>query len=512
MPPNSDREYVWTHLLSWLSRDQEARYQNLWDWRSNRSDAGVPAFKKRKEDALYLMRMVLGLVDGAESALAGQLDGWAADLRLREEQTREMQQEPEYRVKYQEQLLCSMLGPDCQPSGDCLFGLGTQVSAHKNTLEKKIAKLILQRRSLHMRLSGIRAIIQQHEQLLGKIEAAIEPTREGTEVRTEIDKELHSLESLAASDCTYGQIAFKDCPPFTANLKELRGEWIDFQRARQDRRAGKVSEEREIILRDWLEDRTHLKDRMHSVRNTIAQLERDYDEIEQQIVELSTQVKQLIYHAEQWQDAQDLLNGKKINTKLERVRQEVEKLRQDIRAGEKSRERLQARQYQQGAELRKLYDKVLKRVLSESYSGEVLLPPRHDLEFRIQEASAGLAGEAVETLALVLADFTAMLWSIQGNGQHPAFLIHDSPREADLDHHIYNRFLRSIHDIAIAMGGSNAPFQYIITTTSKPPKVILDSDTVRLKLQAHPESDLLFRKFLNSQVTLFSSPTEEKQS
>lgn len=509
-PPNSPLEYGWTHLLAWLSRDQEARYQNLWEWRSARSDSGVPAFKNRKEAALHLMRMVMGLIDGAEATLTGDLDQWTESLRAKEEQMREMQQEPEYRVRYQAELLCSLLGPGFQPGGESLFGLGTQVPACKISLQKEIAKLTLQRRSLALRLSTLRAKVQQHEQRLENIEAAFAPTQEGTEERSETDKELRELESVSGDDCIYGQIAFKECPPFLEYLKELRGEWIDLQRARQDKRADNTAEERQLLLRDWLEEKTHLKVQLQSARDTVAQWEKDDQDFERQIVALSTRVQQLEYHAAQWQDARDLLDGKKTDTKLERVRQDLEKLRQDIREGERQRKQLQERQWRQGIELRKLYDQVLKRVLSPSYSGEVLLPPRYDLEFRIQEASAGLTGEAVETLALVLADFTAMLWSIQGNGQHPAFLLHDSPREADLDRHIYNRFLRSIHDIALLMGGNGAPFQYIITTTSKPPKAIMDSDAIRLKLQAHPENDLLFRQFLNSQGSFFSFQSEKR--
>lgn len=496
-PPNSTHEYGWTHLLAWISRDQEARYQNLWEWRSSRSDSGVPAFKNRKEAALHLMRMVMGLVDGAESALTGELDQWSESLRGKEEQMREMQQEPEYRVRYQAELLGFLLGPSFKPCGDSLFGLGSQVSVCKSTLEREIARLKMQRRTLALRLSTLRADLQQHEQRLKIIEAAVEPTQEGTEVRSETDKELRELESVVESECLFGQKAFNDCPDFLRYLKELRGEWIDLQRARQERRAGVASEKRQLLLRDWLEEKTNLKGHMQSGRDAIAQGEKDEQEFERLIVELSTRIQQLEYHAAQWQDANDLLDGKKTNTKLEQVRQEVEKLRSDIRGGERNLRQLQERQSRQGVELRKLYDKVLKQVLSPTYSGEVLLPPRHDLEFCIQESSSGLAGEAVETLALVLADFTAMLWSLQSNGQHPAFLLHDSPREADLDRHIYNRFLRIIHDIAGDMGGNRAPFQYIITTTSKPPKTIMESDVVRLRLKAQPETGLLFRQLLN---------------
>lgn len=500
MPPNSDREYLWSHLLSWLTRDQEARYQNLWEWRSGRSDSGVSAFRNRKEDALFLIRMVMGLVEKEESTLTTQLDIWRKKLKEQEDRKIALQQEPEHQVKYQEQVLRTLLGPDCKLTDerDSLFGMNTQVSISLNRLESEIESLKSKRDALNVRLAGLRAFIRQHEQIIERIEAELAITQEGTEDKGEVKKELHDLENLIENDCTYGQVAFKDCQFFIANLKELRGEWIDLQRARQDRRAGQVSETRAVVLREWLEKRTKLQVKLQPARDTIDALEKMYAEIERQIVNLSSQAARLKYHAEQWQDGRDLLDGRKKNTELESVLQDIDRLRRDIREGEKKIGQLQDHQQRRAVALRTLYDEVLKKVLSTNYSGELRWPPHHDLEFRIHEDAAGLAGEAVETLALVLADFTALLWSIKDSGYHPGFLLHDSPREADLDRYIYNRFLKSIHDIGDALGGTDAPFQYIITTTSKPPKAILESENVRLRLQAHPESELLFRQSLNS--------------
>ena len=504
-PPKSENEYMWVHLLAWLSRDQEARYQNLWEWRSGRSDSKVPAFRERKKAALYLMRMVMDIIEGDEVAITSNLDTWNKTLGRLEMQMREMQQGPANQVKYHEQTLCSLLGADYRPDGDIqgIFGLRAQVSGYQSAIEKRIGELKEKRRSVNDNLSIIRADVRQHETLLEKIQAALEATQEGTEPPDEVDKELQNLETEIERECQYGQIPFRNCQHFNAYLKELRGELIDLQRARLDRRIDQSGQEKGAIIKEWLEEKTHLKKHLQDARKTIAELEKQYSEYEQQIIELSTRHNRLLHHAEQWQEAQDLRDGKKTDTKLEQIRKQVETLRGDIRDSEKSLKSLQSRQYVLGEELRKLYDKVLKTVLSDSYTGAVLMPPRYDFDFRIQETAAGLAGEAVETLSLVLADFTAALWAVQGNGGHPAFLLHDSPREADLDRHIYNRFLRSIHQLSISMGGDAAPFQYIITTTSKPPKTVLESDTVRLKLQAHPENDLLFKQFLNVGPLLF---------
>ena len=57
--------------------------------------------------------------------------------------------------------------------------------------------------------------------------------------------------------------------------------------------------------------------------------------------------------------------------------------------------------------------------------------------------------------------------SIAGRAHQPAFLIHDSPREADLGLSIFHRLFYVVGRLEEI---SEQPlFQYIITTTTKPP-------------------------------------------
>jgi hypothetical protein len=106
----------------------------------------------------------------------------------------------------------------------------------------------------------------------------------------------------------------------------------------------------------------------------------------------------------------------------------------------------------------------------------------------------------VDTLANLLADTTAMLASIQGIGEHPRFLLHDSPREGDLDRMLYEGFLGTLHDIHTALRGeAEAPFQYIVTTTTTPPKK--EPDLVRMQLCSWPRKEMLFRQTLGGSST-----------
>jgi len=160
--------------------------------------------------------------------------------------------------------------------------------------------------------------------------------------------------------------------------------------------------------------------------------------------------------------------------------------------------RLQESYHKHLESINEIYDALIKNALSDTYSGTLRMP-KGELQFHIEEAT-GLSGEAVETLALVLADVAAMMCSCRGIGHHPRFLLHDSPREADLDRHIYSRYLRSMWILTNEYGGQDkAPFQYIVTTTSKPPKDL--EAAICLRLEAHPETKMLFGRLLPNPPT-----------
>ncbi|HEX2936115.1 MAG TPA: hypothetical protein VHO72_12250, partial [Bacteroidales bacterium] len=58
--PDGKKNLECNHLLAWLTRDQETRFQSLWEWRSTRSESGVAQLNKPYAE--YLLRLVLELV------------------------------------------------------------------------------------------------------------------------------------------------------------------------------------------------------------------------------------------------------------------------------------------------------------------------------------------------------------------------------------------------------------------------------------------------------------------
>jgi hypothetical protein len=103
-------------------------------------------------------------------------------------------------------------------------------------------------------------------------------------------------------------------------------------------------------------------------------------------------------------------------------------------------------------------------------------------------------GTAIVSLDVVLFDLAVLAMAIEGRTRHPGFLIHDSPREADLGGSIY----AGLFDLAKKLEGFGpAPlFQYIVTTTTEPPEEYRAEPWLRLELRGSPAEQRLLRKDL----------------
>ena len=181
-----------------------------------------------------------------------------------------------------------------------------------------------------------------------------------------------------------------------------------------------------------------------------------------------------------------------------------EKLKETTEKIEKTEKRL-AKLLEQHADNRELlasiFSGAVKAVLtSGTYDGRVSLDNR-ELEFRITHGHA-MSGEAVETLSVLLADVACLVYnSVSEKARLPGILLHDSPREADLGLRIYHSFIRLVGALQDHFGAPDkCPFQYILTTTTPPPRGF-QTDQVKLRLNAAVVDDLLLCRNV-------ASPTE----
>lgn len=464
----------------------------MYDWRSPRSGADTPKFEKPKEHALYLVRLVLDIVQDEELRVARSLGEAESELTQLESRVTELRREPEYGRNEQERALKHLLGLS---SADALnvdeSDLTSPVVIRRTELKNAISDIQDEIEAADKLIARKRVWLASYDEQRQIFRDALETTDEATEHERSGEAEddtIKKLRALRGKDCTYGNTPFGECSYVQKRLAEA-GKIIDLQQKREDSRVASVTEQRLSILDQQCKDHDQVVPLLEELQKKLDKNIADKRTKEEQLAQQRDQLQRLDYHLTQWRSAQDLMEGRSPNTELEQKTARATEQQEIVERQKQELQRLQASYGQRLQAIGNIYDALIKSALSDTYSGALRMS-KSELQFQIEEAT-GLTGEAVETLALVLADVAAMMCSCQGIGHHPRFLLHDSPREADLDRHIYNRYLQAMMTLSAEHGGAEAaPFQYIITTTSRPPENL--QQAICLQLEAHPQTNMLF--------------------
>jgi hypothetical protein len=161
----------------------------------------------------------------------------------------------------------------------------------------------------------------------------------------------------------------------------------------------------------------------------------------------------------------------------------------------KERERLAAFRDKQGLTFGKISQKfsaIIRRLVSENAKGSVTLSG-NGLE-TVVDVDGDRRTAAIESLKVLAFDLACLCLSVEGLTRVPAFLVHDSPREADLGLSIYDELFRLMRELE-EMTEPKA-FQYIVTTTTRPPDDIRCDPWLRLILRGAPGSERLMGRDL----------------
>ena len=135
------------------------------------------------------------------------------------------------------------------------------------------------------------------------------------------------------------------------------------------------------------------------------------------------------------------------------------------------------------------FDAVFRELVPDNVSGIVKLDG-NGLTLEIQHGGTCTTA-ALESLKVVAFDLAVLAMTVEGQTYLPAFLLHDSPREADLGASLYSR----LFDLASQLEkcGPSPLFQYIITTTTSPPEQYQSDDYVKLKIHGSPAQERMLK-------------------
>ncbi|MDR1011566.1 MAG: hypothetical protein LBM04_10685 [Opitutaceae bacterium] len=496
----------WDHLLAWCTRDQEVRFQNIYEWRSSRSDSEWPAFRFPKSDPLFVMRLILGLfIDAelrAEETLAQMQQKYDKDAA----EIERLRMEPEYWRDYSGAELRRQL-KELLPSDAANIEMASLISDDPSSLFPDLKKFVDKvKYELSVKLDQLERQLRELQKNMDTVNESLAPlkTEYGTiqellETNNDISKESEQavrVSQIPTSDkkrlCPYGLILVGNCTHIKD--RDSRNPALSIkQKHIQEQAAANLSIDRKSLQARLVEIAEEIKD-LETKRNNLSI---EFVKLTAGIAEnknLSTSISDRFVEYSAWTErSYDIKKYAKLKEKAEAL----ETLKENIFKAKTELKTLLTTHNKNRKLIEEIFSQATRSVLPKSnYDGVVSFEDRM-LNFQIIHRTT-MSGEAIETLAVLLSDLSCMIYSIYSeNSLLPSFLIHDSPREADLGLRIYHSFIRftaGIHEKFQTAG--DCPFQYILTTTTPPPKDMQTDEIVRLKLDASKKNELLFRRNL----------------
>ena len=191
-----------------------------------------------------------------------------------------------------------------------------------------------------------------------------------------------------------------------------------------------------------------------------------------------------IYEARRLLDeARDLRDQSLNPPSTESMSRELDRLRLQLEKGRgRAREAISA--------LAEQYRSIIAAWLPDGVEGVIKLDGKGlkvDIEFNDR---GEVSTAALDSLKIVAFDLAVLRLATEEKAILPAFLIHDSPREADLDGMLYARLFDLVARWETQQG--TPCFQYIVTTTTAPPPDMQDEKFVKLQMSSTPATERLF--------------------
>lgn len=477
---------AWPIALAWLTRDQECRFDDVLDWRSpaSRSDAPLPASGREIGPRREALRAFLTAITEEEQQARRTEEALRTDVANVE---REISYLDWDRGRRHARLIDQLgLAEQTLPEMPLLLEVfrkaaDEQLTAAVQLPTGDLAELGQARKALQDAREQLRRTDEERIRLEGQVPAE-------KEVLKLLSSEIPSL-SFAAENA-----ASQVCPICEVPIEKALAE--------------------KCGLSHKLHDETECRARLATKRREIGEQKQKIDGVEARLKELQPAGalgRQQVDQAERrvqaiesvrdarasaWQAATRLKEGVGRFAELSTERDEVQKrLRGFEDKLTKERERLAAFRDKQGLTFGRITEKfsaIIRRLVNENAKGAVTLSGDR-LQLTV-DVDGDRRTAAIESLKVLAFDLACLCLSIEGATHVPAFLVHDSPREADLGLSIYDELFRLMRELEEVT--ETTTFQYIVTTTTRPPDDLRRDPWLRLTLKGAPGSERLLARDL----------------
>ncbi len=485
-----DVKGAWQYVLAWLTRDQECRLDGLTHWRSPESSSNSPVRGAGSGTRLNVLRVAIGLYSEASSTARSDV----ARASSRADATKEEARKAEANFRAQSDELAIALGVGAEfiwpPPEEILQDEQAAGEKHFQMLMELADRKIRETRALTTDPTYSRDE-DQLEQAAGELARV---TQQISNLGSEVERkreEASLLERRSAESWTEVREAKHPVCPYD-------GTPLDVDKARfvcplphlpdpaaADRIAAETDATREKIRAELSEGERSLT----ALRGAKGALEEKVEALRRRI-----EAHQLAVAAAT-RESQAAWATKGMVRRLFDLRKQGDDARRTDEEAKDALSEIQNAQVEglsafSTSTLEQKFDYLIRRVVAPEATGTIVLDG-NGLHPRIQWRGIRRS-VALNSLQIVLFDLAAMLCAVEGRSHAPAFLVHDSPREGDLDPWTYSRIFEAL--LELGPDESTAPFQYIVTTTTDPPEAV--RSRVRLQISAGEEQHRLFQRDL----------------
>jgi hypothetical protein len=483
-PPEIDREQVWDVLRSWLTRDQECRLADILAWRSVQTQTRSRAQVLGETAKLTMVRLALRALDVEERAAA-----------TRERELVTKLEDERRRYAYQQQRYADGL-----KVVRLALGASDEVGFEDTIDQKGLVSLAEAALAEAMRMAvpkppAVGAIFNRQKALNAERETLTKKQQQldndARFKRGEAER-YRSEANLGEIDITQGRI--RVCPVCRVSIDEIKASGCGISLEPCDLAAIKSGiADKQKKAADLDAEAGGMEQESMLVGAKIQQLEAKRIALEAEVKTaddatraahaLTKEIQDRIYRARRTlDDVRSLRESVKNEKPATSGTAALDAIRAQLDAG-RTRARVAIRT------LEERYQGVMTAWLPEGITSAIKLDG-HGLKVDAEFAGrAEVSTAALDSLKIVAFDLAALHMAIEERADLPAFLIHDSPREADLDGLLYAGLFKLVHQWEQA---GTPCFQYIVTTTTAPPPELRDERYVRLQMSSTPAEMRLF--------------------
>ena len=475
---------AWRVALAWLTRDQECRFNRVLEWRSADSDSGSPTRSLSAAKHLDALRAFIGAIVTGELQLR-------AEIAALEERQKASGQDVARRKWESDRLRAEVsasvgLTPNDLPQGRLAIEVLRKAATQNLARLTKVAPA-----EETGDLEVLRSEYEEQRQHVAALEQQLAVARDRL---PEIDRLLLRMKGeMPGISAQIAKSAMPICPVCEVPIDRALAEGCGMSHKLPDLQT--IRDQRQRLVDEIAaEDRRHqeAKDVVASTSQALAPARVARDALGARV-----RAAQRVHDARSgaWFKARRAVDdAKRLDQMLSDMDHEQAQTQSHTAEVEEKRELTGAfREAQREVfdRLSRFFDGLIREMVGPMAQGKVSLDG-NGLKL-VVELGGERSTAAIDSLKVIAFDLAVMCMSIEGGTRLPAFLLHDSPREADLGLSVYHRLFHLAKGLE-----SPGPtlFQYIVTTTTQPPAEVQVKPWLCETLRGAPPEERLLRRDL----------------